>query len=40
MKVRFSFLRASALLLGLGAATLTSCEDVAENPAPNPNPKT
>jgi hypothetical protein len=36
MKVRFSFLRASALLLGLGAAVLTtSCEDVAENPSPN-----
>ena len=36
MKVRFSFLRASALLLGLGAATLTSsCEDVAEIPSPN-----
>jgi hypothetical protein len=35
MKVRFSFLRASALLLALGAAALTACEDVTENPSPN-----
>jgi hypothetical protein len=36
MKIRFSFLRASALMLGLGTAVLTtSCEDVTENPSPN-----
>lgn len=35
MNVRFSFLRASALLLVAGAAVLSACEDIAENPAPN-----
>lgn len=35
MKIRFSLLRASTLLLTLGAAVLTSCEDATENPTPS-----
>jgi|GEM_PF-2706952 len=35
MKLRFSALRAAALLLLVATAALTACEDVAENPAPN-----